>query len=53
MEQIKKCAPTFGDTARKALGKAASSLADNKVNITLFLGMTAWIAVIAAYACVG
>lgn len=53
MEQIKKCAPMFADTARKAWNKAATSLADSKVNITLFLGMTAWIAVIAVYACVG
>lgn len=52
MEQIKKCAPTFADTARKALGKAASSLADNREDLTLFLGMTAWIVLIAVLACI-
>ena len=36
-----------------ALGKAANSLADNREDITLFLGMSAWIAAMAVYACIG
>lgn len=49
----KKCAPSFRVRARKALGKAANSLADNREGIALFLGMSAWIAVMAAFACIG
>lgn len=52
MREQKNCAPTFGDTARKALGKAASSLADNREDLTLFLGMAAWIVLIAVLACI-
>lgn len=35
-----------------ALGKAASSLADNREDLTLFLGMAAWIVLIAVLACI-
>lgn len=36
-----------------ALGKAANSLADNREDIALFLGMSAWIAAMAVSACIG
>lgn len=36
-----------------ALGKAANSLSDNREDIALFLGMSAWIAAMAAFACIG
>ena len=49
----KNCAPSFRGQARKALGKAANSLADNREDIALFLGMSAWITVMAAFACIG
>lgn len=49
----KKCAPSFRGQARKALGKAANSLSDNREDVALFLGMSAWIAAMAAFACIG
>lgn len=49
----KNCAPSFRGRARMALGKAANSLADNREDIALFLGMSAWIAAMAAFACIG
>lgn len=49
----KNCAPSFRSRARMALGKAANSLADNREDIALFLGMSAWIAAMAAFACIG
>ena len=49
----KNCAPSFRGMARKTLGKAANSLADNREDIALFLGMSAWITVMAAFACIG
>ena len=49
----KNCAPSFRGRARKALGKAANSLADNREDVALFLGMSAWITVMAAFACIG
>ena len=49
----KNCAPSFRGRARMALGKAANSLADNREDIALFLGMSAWITVMAAFACIG
>lgn len=49
----KNCAPSFRGRARKALGKAANSLADNREDIVLFLGMSAWIAAMAVFACIG
>ena len=53
MEQIKKCAPTFADTARKALDKAVCIIADGNAGYAgLGLMMVAWIAVMAVYACV-
>ena len=52
MREQKNCAPTFADQVRMALGKAASSLADNPEDLTLFLGMAAWIVLIAVLACI-
>lgn len=49
----KNCAPSFRGRARMALGKAANSLADNREDVALFLGMSAWITVMAAFACIG
>lgn len=49
----KNCAPSFRGRARIALGKAANSLADNREDIALFLGMSAWIAAMAVFACIG
>ena len=49
----KNCAPSFRGRARKALGKAANSLADSREDVALFLGMSAWITVMAAFACIG
>lgn len=49
----KNCAPSFRGQTRKALSKAANSLSDNREDIALFLGMSAWIAVMAAFACIG
>lgn len=49
----KKCAPSFRVRARRALGKAVNSLSDNREDIALFLGMSAWIAAMAAFACIG
>lgn len=49
----KNCAPSFPGRARMALGKAANSLADNREDIAVFLGMSAWIAAMAAFACIG
>ena len=49
----KNCAPSFRGRARKALGKAIASVADNREDIALFLGMSAWITVMAAFACIG
>lgn len=49
----KNCAPSFRGRARKALVKAIASVADNREDIALFLGMSAWIAAMAAFACIG
>lgn len=46
----KKCAPSFLGQARKALGKAIDSVADNREGMALFLVMSAWIAVMTVYA---
>ena len=49
----KNCAPSFRGRARMALGKAANSLADNREDIALFLAMSAWVAAMAVFACIG
>lgn len=49
----KNCAPSFRGRARKALGKAIASVADNREDIALFLGMSAWITAMAVFACIG
>ena len=54
MREHKKCAPTFGATARKALDKAVSIIADGNAGYAAFGAMlVAWVAVMAAYACIG
>ena len=49
----KNCAPSFRGRARMAFCKAANSLADNREDIALFLGMSAWITAMAVFACIG
>ena len=53
MEHQKKCAPTFADTARKALDKAVCIIADGNAGYAAFGAMlVAWIGVMAACACI-
>ena len=53
MRGNKKCAPTFGDTARKALGKAIDIIADGNAGYAAFDAMlVAWVVALAAYACI-
>lgn len=54
MRGNKKCAPTFADTARKALDKAVCIIADGNAGYAAFGAMlVAWVAVMAVYACIG
>lgn len=54
MRGNKKCAPTFGDTARKALDKAVCIIADGNAGYAAFGAMlVAWVVVMAVYACIG
>lgn len=54
MRGNKKCAPTFADTARKALDKAVSIIADGNAGYAAFAMMlVSWVAVMAVYACIG
>ena len=49
----KKCAPTFADTARKALDKAVRIIADGNAGYAAFAMMpVSWIGVMAVCACI-
>lgn len=53
MREQKNCAPTFGDTARKALDKAICIIADGNAGYAAFAMMlVSWIGVMAVCACI-
>lgn len=53
MRGNKKCAPTFADTARKALDKAVYIIADGNAGYAAFAMMlVSWIGVMAVCACI-
>lgn len=53
MRGNKKCAPTFADTARKALDKAVCIIADGNAGYAAFgVMLMAWVVLMTACVCI-